>query len=283
MFFKAVIAQIKIMIKQKEAIITFLILLIMCLSNFVGNVLDFQGYDVIEMYHPMKLLLLSYNRVYYNADATLFFVQLYPILVTCPAGFALVKEQHARQEVLIIIRVGKVTYRLSKVFAAFITATIVFVVPFLIEILLNCLAFPLDAMGDFSNRGFYNDEYNYMVNNYFLGELFVEAPYLYAFLFTIFFSVISGILSAFTMSISAIVRVKYQILLFLPVFLLLNSTLYIGDLFQSTYSVEVSWYNYLLIFNDESKSVWLLIIGILLLLVFSFGAVFCSSNKEILE
>lgn len=74
------------MLKQKSATLVFYALLIMVLLNFLSNVLKFQGSDVIEMIHPVKLLLLSYNRVNYNADATLLLVQLFPLLVVCPAG-----------------------------------------------------------------------------------------------------------------------------------------------------------------------------------------------------
>ena len=65
MFLKVTASQVKFMLRQKNARIVFYILLVMILTNFISNVLMFQGMDVINMYHPMKLLLLSWNRSYY--------------------------------------------------------------------------------------------------------------------------------------------------------------------------------------------------------------------------
>ena len=63
---------------SKGAMITFALLLALVLMNFIGNVTEFRGYDRVEMYHPMKMLLLSYNRTYYNADLALVLIQLVP-------------------------------------------------------------------------------------------------------------------------------------------------------------------------------------------------------------
>ena len=283
MLAKAVISQTKFMMKQKEAVIVFCILMVMCLMNYINNVLAFQGYDVIEMYHPMKLLLLSYNRVYHNADATLLFVQLYPLLVVCPAGFVLVKEQHSHQDVLMITRLGNKIYKVSKLLASFLTTAIVFAVPFLLEVILNCIAFPLTATGDLSNLGFYDEQYINNVHNYFISNLFVEAPYLYTIICTLFFSLISGILGSFTVAFSSVIRIKYKILLFLPVFLLLNATLYMKKILPGIISTEVNWYNYLLIFNDENRNIEFFVVSLLFLILFSFGATVYSGKKECLR
>ena len=105
-FFKAAACQCRFILKQKGCLFTFALLLAWVLINFVGNVLTFQGMDAAEMYQPMKLLLLSYNRINYNADFTLLLVQLYPFLVACPATFSLVKERQTGQEVGMIVDVS---------------------------------------------------------------------------------------------------------------------------------------------------------------------------------
>ena len=101
MFFRSTLTQISFLLRRKGALAAFYILLFMVLSNFIGNVLAFQGLDVIQMYHPMKILLLSYNRINYNADMTILLTQLFPILVTCPAGFALAKEYQLGTDIMI--------------------------------------------------------------------------------------------------------------------------------------------------------------------------------------
>lgn len=276
-FRKTILAQIKLLLRQKEAIITFYILLLLCLINYVGNVLEFQGYDLIEMYHPMKLLLLSYNRIYYSADATLFFVQLYPLLVVCPAGFSLVKEQQTKQESLIVARTSLATYRFSKIIACFIVTSIVFVLPFLIEMFLNCIAFPFGANGDLSNMGYYSMEYIESVHNYFLCTLFIKAPYLYTFLCIILFGMITGLLSTVVLVITSIVKIKYKVLLFVPIYVLLNVTLYLENIFPG---LRTNWYNYLLIFHDENKNYNFYFIGLLVCVIFIIGGTIYSCKKE---
>lgn len=171
MFFKATAAQIRFMLKQKSTVIVFGVLTAMMLINYMTNVITFQGWDVIEMYQPMKLLLLSWNRIIIGGDLLLIFVQLYPLLVVCPAGFSLAKERQTGEDVLFAARMGNLQYRVSKCLAAFVVTAIVFSLPFLIEILLNCMAFPLQAQGDLSNWNYYDPAYRQGVEHYFFTNM----------------------------------------------------------------------------------------------------------------
>lgn len=279
MFIKATLTQTNFMLKQKETLVVFYVLLIQVLGNFISNVLTFQGIDIIQMYQPMKLLLLSYNRINYNADATLLFIQLYPILVVLPAGFALCKEQQSGQEVLMIARLGQLTYNFSKLIAAFCATMIVFTMPFMIELLLNCIAFPLTATGDMTNMDIYEPNYIQAVHRYLMSGLYIQSVYIYTIIGTLFMGIVSGILASFTVAFSSIVRVKYRIILFLPVFVLLYATIYLQNILPS-WIPTIKWYDYLLLFNDEPKNYLFLITGLLALVFFSFIATLLSSRKE---
>jgi len=279
MFIKATLTQTNFMLKQKETLVVFYVLLIQVLGNFISNVLTFQGIDIIQMYQPMKFLLLSYNRINYNADATLLFIQLYPILVVLPAGFALCKEQQSGQEVLMIARLGQLTYNFSKLIAAFCATMIVFTMPFMIELLLNCIAFPLTATGDMTNMDIYEPNYIQAVHMYLMSGLYIQSVYIYTIIGTLFMGIVSGILASFTVAFSSIVRVKYRIILFLPVFVLLYATIYLQNILPS-WIPTIKWYDYLLLFNDEPKNYLFLITGLLALVFFSFIATLLSSRKE---
>ncbi len=50
--------QTAFLLKRKGALIPFYILLVMVLCNFLENVMEFQGQDVVKMYQPVKMLLL---------------------------------------------------------------------------------------------------------------------------------------------------------------------------------------------------------------------------------
>ena len=151
MLIKVIKKQTIFLLKQKEASLTFILLLAVVLGNYITNVLTFRGTDISQMYQPMKLLALSLNKVYFSANIQLLIVMIYPILVAVPAGFSYTKEQQTKEEVYMIYRLGKNRYLQSKLWASFFTTTIVFTVPFMLEILMNMLSFPMNAIRDLSN------------------------------------------------------------------------------------------------------------------------------------
>lgn len=134
----------------------------------------------------MKLLALSLNKVYFSANIQLLIVMIYPILVAVPAGFSYTKEQQTKEEVYMIYRLGKNRYLQSKLWASFFTTTIVFTVPFMLEILMNMLSFPMNAIRDLSNLSIYNTDYATMVHNYIGSAIYIASPGLYAILTTLF-------------------------------------------------------------------------------------------------
>ena len=58
--------QTSFILRQNMSLAVFFVLLSIVFLNFRSNVLAFQGSDIIEMYHPAKLLALSYDQVYNN-------------------------------------------------------------------------------------------------------------------------------------------------------------------------------------------------------------------------
>lgn len=279
MFWKSTISQVKALLRKKEALGVFFILLVMVLLNFIGNVLAFQGSDAVEMYHPMKIMLLSYNRFNYNASATLQLIQIFPFLVVFPAGFSLAKEWQLGENVYLSARLGIPRYKWSKMLAAFITTAIVFTVPFLIEMVLNCISFPLNATGDMSNLGCYDKLYLESVQRYLMSGLYVKNPYFYAFIGILIFGAVSGLLGAFTVAVSSLIKVKYNVFLFLPVFLLLDLP---GMLMKGKGKFSCNWYDYLLLFNDRVKSTSFFLISTGILLLFVIAASVISSRKDCL-
>ena len=140
MFITSFKSQFHFALRQRISHIVFGVLLVFVSLNFASNVLTFQGMDVTNMYHPMKMLTLSYNKIYYNSQFTLLIVQLYPLLVACPAGLIYAKEKQMGMDTLMEARVGGLNYKLGKLLAVFSSTALIFSIPFLIEILLNYTA-----------------------------------------------------------------------------------------------------------------------------------------------
>lgn len=280
MFLRATLHQTKFLLKTKEATLTFVVLLILVLSNFIGNVVEFQGMDVKAMYHPMKLLTLSYNKSLYDANTIILFVQLYPILVVFPAGFSYIKERQTREELYLTSRMGKSFYYISKLVAAFFCTMVVFVVPFLLEIVLNCISFPLQAKGDFTGLDIYNTAYAAMVESYLMSKLYLLSPVWYSVVGILIAGVVSGMLGMFVVAFSYVFRVKYRVMLLLPVYLLLNGITYVDNMMPARASA-INWQRYLLLFDDADKNGFYIPGLVLFLLGFSLISVFVRRKGAI--
>ena len=279
MFFSSFRTQFLFAIRQKITLATFGLLFLIVGLNFVDNVLTFQGMDITNMYHPMKLLALSYNRIYHNADNTLLLIQLYPLLVACPAGLLYAREWQIGLNTLMESRVGALTYKLSKLAAVFFVTAVVFTLPFMIEILLNIVAFPTIAIGDLSNLNTYDPSYLQSIKNYIFCDLYLVSPYLYAVVMTVLFGILSGILGMTICAFSMTIHTKFRLLYLLPTYLLLNFTIYILPSIADT-GVKIEWYHYFFLFNDECKSVLGLFVVQAILIVYALISACYSSRKD---
>ena len=277
----SIILQTRFLLHKKEAIITFYILLILVLSNYVSNVMAFQGMDKLLMYNPMKMLLLSYNRVYYNASNTLILIQLYPILVTLPTGFSILNEKNNGTTMYLASRLGYGKYIASRLMSSFLVNSLIFVLPFALEIILNILSFPRGAAGDFSNLTIYSEDYINSVNNYNLKSIYEISPLIYAIIGTLTWGIFAGLLGMVTVALSTFCKIKYKIFAIFPVFFGLNLLSMFSCKTADT-GISLRWYDYLLLFNDEIKNDLFIPIMLSFLLILSVSCIFFSVRKDCL-
>lgn len=277
-FGRAVRVQINFLLGQWGFRLTFALLMALMLMNFTGNVLEFRGYDVISMFHPMKLLTLSFNRTYLNENNTMLLIQLVPLLVCLPAALSLAGEQQTGQSVLISARLGRWVYLWSRLTAVFVVTAVAFALPFLLEIGLNCIAFPLEAVeGDLMGYNIYDPWRKNMESTYQLLGLCQLSPYLYAVVCTLLFGLFIGLLAAATTALSALVQVKFRVLLLLPAFLLLQLTMYLGD------DGSTAWHNYFLFFGTVSRNGVFFAILVAALAVFALAGTALAARKDCLR
>lgn len=148
----------------------------------------------------------------------------------------------------------------------------------MLEILMNILSFPMNAVRDLSNLSIYNADYAAMVHNYIGSTIYIASPSLYAILTTLLFCVVSGILGTLPVAISFAFTVKYRALLILPTFVLLNATTYLNILDGN--KGTLNWYNYLLLFDDTPKNITVPIIGVGIIIITILGFYFYGRNKD---
>ena len=269
--FKIVYIQVKNNLHKKESIITFLVLMAFVTVNYISNVITFEGYDVLSMFHLLKITLISYDRTNFNGTHTLIFTQLYPLLVVLPSGMILQKEKRSGISTYIASRTGYIRYYISRMLASFITTFIIFTVPFIIEMFINLLSFPFGANGNMANLSIYDPEYINAVNNYLFSSLYDYSIYLYYILSVILLGFVSGIFGELSIALSEIFKFKYDVLILAPVFFFLNASIAISASFEGM-GYSVKWFDYFLLFNEESKNplyLPLMIIGSVLIMLIS--------------
>ncbi|WP_304941949.1 hypothetical protein [Vallitalea guaymasensis] len=274
MLLKSVRMQIKSILNHKEVFITVCILMLFVFINYFSNIIKYNGKDISDMYFPMKLLLLSSG----SGPINYYFMQYFPLLVIIPVGFSYVHDRDSKEIIYIQSRVGLKHYYIGKIISVFLVAFFVFTIPFIIEMIFNCIAFPMNATGDLSNVNIYEKSYIEAVKNYFYYNLYVIHPYIYTLFITLVFGVICGILNVFVVAIS-MYNIKFKILLFLPVYILLYGIGMIGHIFPSI-KVSLSYFDYLSIFDCSRKSLLGYCLIIVLILLVSIVMTMTKSRKD---
>lgn len=256
MLLHSIRAQMNIMFQKKTAIAAFYIMLVFVFCNYIDNVMQYRGYDVVELYQPVKLLLLSEENV--NTPYGFFLMQVYPVLAILPAGFSLMVDKKSDRMLFLCSRVGRRDYYIGKIIAAICTTVIVFCIPLLLEVLLNYISFPKEAMGNFMNLDIYSDAYIETVKTYPFYQVYVYYPYLYAIGWILLFGITTGMLNVITIAVSTW-NLPYKVLLFLPVYVILDGMYWIGDFFDK----EINHFFFLRMFVINQKN-YLVFYGIIL-------------------
>ena len=273
--FYSILAQVKHNLKTRKCKAVFAVILGFVLANYLQNVFRYAGYDVIDMYHPMKLRLL----VATDNPLGFYFMQLFPFLAVIPASFVLLENRETRYEIYICSRIGKQRYHFSATISAALTTFVVFFLPFLLEIALNVLAFPLQAFGDPSNLSCYDPLYLKIVSRYFWPSLYVKMPYLYAVLNVVVVSLTSAVIGLLPFAIGGFLKGKYKLVLFLPTYLLFYVLQIWGGSVPGEFST--SYFDYLMFYDGTLKNYAAFVVFLLSMLIFSLTAVAVLSKSDI--
>ncbi len=213
---RSICNQCKQLSESWTVLLVFIFMCCMVLSNFVHNVNLYEGREVALMYHPMRILSLTQD-----SSSGIIIMQMLPLLVVFACGFTYMRDRDAGIEVFEISRSGAKTYFVSKLIAVFFVTMAVFALPLLGEIVLNCLAFPLEAKGDLSNIDNYNDYTIRLMRAMFYFEIYQISPYLYAIVCSLIFGAWAGLAAVFVVALSFFPFVKSRLLLFLPLYMMI--------------------------------------------------------------
>lgn len=274
MLIKSIKTQLKIIQQRKTYYLMFIAVFGWMLCNYFHNVFEFSGRDVLDTYQPMRILLLAGNGIYYHI-----FVMLFPIVVILPAAFSFLLDKDVNEHVFLQSKVGRTSYYLGKLIATFIATLMVFTIPFLIEIILNCIAFPMGATGLTSNLSLYDNVELMNIKRMLIPSLYINSIYAYAIVNTLIFGIVSGLLASFSLALSININFKFKAMLFLPTYILIYALSMIDDIIPNI-GFKTDYYSYFDIFDTSNKSFITYLLFALTILGVSLGLILIKARKD---
>lgn len=269
---KAIFQQSRLLFQKKTVVCIYLFMCGIVLYHFINNVILYQGYDVVGMYHPMHLVTLTS----YSTEGFII-LQLLPILLVLGTGFVYYSDKTSGMNVFLIERMGKKKYYFSKILSAFFVTFFIFTLPLLLEVILNVLSFPLDAMGDLSNFSQYHSYLIDLIRSYLFYELYLYNPYMYTVFCILLFGIWCGVLAAFVVAISFLPFVKSRLILFLPLYVLIQVLQFIKIIGITDSETTYMLYFYIFEGGDLSETGYLLM---LIFLIVSTIGITCWKCRE---
>lgn len=212
---KLVRTQCKLLTHQKTCIFCFFALLAVISINFINNVRQYWNVEAADMPSFLNISTLSDEM-----SIGWYIIQFFPFLLALPGGLSLAVDRNTSERELWIERCGKGRYIWSRIVAVLIVTFLCFFLPFLLEIFLNCIAFPVNAHGNIANMELYSVNYN-IICQYFMFSVYYHHPILYAIIMSMIIGGMAALLSILPMVFSMFVS-KYYAYLLLPVYLLLS-------------------------------------------------------------
>lgn len=227
--------QMSVIWNRKSTLLLYLLMCGLVVLNFISNAKIYAGYNVWNMYHPMRLVVLGdYSFLSFAI------MQYFPFLVVIPAAFAFFNDRNCREHIIIETKTNRKAYHCGTIAAIFVTTFLIFTVPLLGEMIINCIAFPVEALGDQSNISLFENEQ--IIELYLFSELWNFNPYVYTFLMIVLFGCVTGVLACFASVCSLVFDIRFRVLIFVPVYVLLYVVMMLEDVFKLDFSTNYFFY-----------------------------------------
>ena len=224
---------------------------------------------VSSLFHPA-----SVSAINVLCGESSYFLLLFPFLVVLPASFSFLTDRNTNIQNILIGKVGKRNYYSSKLIAGFFATFLTFTIPFLLELVLNCIAFPSEAGRIMGNWPIYSEYVTRNIHDYLFGSFYLTSPYLCHIGTILMLGIFAGCGAIFVMGISTF-RIPYKALLFLPFYIFIQ---YIPMIAGNFVDYKVDLTDYILVFGIASKSIIYYICVMLILLL--MGIFFTMLNQK---
>lgn len=236
--------QTKAFLQSKSAVAVWIILLCVTSLNFISNcIYNVKIHYVTEMYDPIKTLTLSGW-----SNAGNIFMYAYPLILVLPTAMVYYDERINGISRYIQSRSGFKKYYYGNAIAVVIVTFFLFTVPFLLELLLSTVCFSNHSVADPSGIPLYVTLPEEKKN--LLYQVYIVSPYLYGFLMTIRFGLISCVFAFFNYAFSTSPKIKYKMITMIP----LLGTLYFLMIIDSFVPAKLNYLMFLPLFEYRNVS-----------------------------
>gem|GEM_PF-6993453 len=201
--------------RDRKTLIALVFIFGLIFINFIKNLSDAYSAHYIEaIYGVTNMSLLSANS-YFGA----YFIVLFPILVVLPTSTLYLTDRETRAGVAVKIRSSKVKYIVSMFAAVFVSTFLIFSVPFILEMLMEIIAFGVKANGNVGYATYFDlldTEYTF-----FAFDLFVKSRVLYSLMYSLLIGLLAAVFAVFNFSLTTLPFFKYKVLTFFPIYIIL--------------------------------------------------------------
>ena len=189
---------LKSLLSSKNYRLSFIVLiLIMLLAHFV-NVLSFYGdYDNFVpngFYHFIGFSVFN-SQIKYS----LYYIVL-PLVVSFGAGTGYIFDTESGLRQILLTKSRRKTYYLILIITTFLSGFILVFLPFLVNLVLSLIAFPLDSTTFYANNISMNQIL--WIDNLVFKTLHINNPLIYSLLYCLIPAVVGGLLSCITLCFS---------------------------------------------------------------------------------
>lgn len=238
--------QLKCLFRSSLLWITIGIQLILVVYNFLDNVTECRGRDVLELFNPADYLLLGKMNMY-----GIWYLSLFPVIVTLSSSFIYLKDEESGIVNYKLTRYGSRQYGFCNMLSVGISNAIVFFIPLLIDLIINYITFSGYPSSERAAQGIYSEDFHLFVNSFLLGKLYVDNEVLYSFLHIVWIAFFAGCLAVFTYVLTLFIRFPFHVFYMIPVFLGLELSVLIQKSVAIS-SLQISYVDYLEMFQMTS-------------------------------
>lgn len=246
MFLNSLKMQLINILEKKSTVITFFVTMGFMLLNFFENVIN----NSKVMYTSQMQEIVKGITLSDWSNSGYFFMQFLPILIVIPTACAYITDKDTRIKVYIESRCGKKNYWYTKLLSVFIATFLIFVIPFLIELLMSIICFDVTSKGDPSLFEYYQTVE--ADNRYMFSSLYIYNGLLYGVVMIFILATLFAILATFNFSITTFSVFKFKIFTFFPIYLMLYIIKFIQRAVKLDYSVD--YFLVLRLFNFQTKN-----------------------------